>query len=223
MAHDLNIIYEDNHIIVAEKPRNMPAQADSSGDADMLSAVKEYIKEKYKKPGSVYAGLVHRLDRPTGGLMVFARTSKAASRLSKQIRSGGFEKKYYAVLEGIPQKSGRLEDFLIKDRDSNTVRVGSEGDPDAKIAILDYTVVKTAGNRTLADITLETGRSHQIRVQFANIGTPLLGDARYGRKDPDCGLALFAYSLSFTHPTTKEKMTFTLMPPDEYPWNIFDL
>ncbi len=207
----MDILYEDNHIIVAVKPHMMPTQADSSGHLDMLTALKQYIKEKYQKPGNVYLGLVHRLDRPAGGVMVFARTSKAASRLSQQVRQGQLGKFYYAAVTGSPPASGCLEDYLAKDSSSNTVRVtdASHG----KYAKLYYKIVAQQGGLSLADIQLCTGRPHQIRVQFASRGCPLYGDARYGQGKGD-HLALFAYRLTFCHPTLRQEMTFTAAPKD---------
>ena len=218
----LEILYEDNHLIVALKPQNIPSQGDSSGDEDMLSMLKKYIKVKYDKPGEVFLGLAHRLDRPTGGIMVFARTSKAAKRLQEQMKNGGFTKKYLAVLDGIPkEKSGRLTDMLLKDSSTNTVKVAKSDIPGAKKAVLDFKVLEENSGMALTEVALLPGRSHQIRVQFSSRGTALVGDAKYGRGG--CDLSLFACSLSFIHPTTKEKLTFTALPPKKYPWTNFEL
>ena len=218
----VEILYEDNHLLVAVKPQNIPSQADISGDEDMLTILKKYIKQKYNKPGDVYLGLVHRLDRPTGGIMVFARTSKAAKRLQQQIISGDMQKKYLAVLKGnLSEKSGRLTDYLKKDGETNTVRIAKSDVPGSKKAELLYEIKQEKENYSLAEIELITGRSHQIRVQFASRNAALAGDAKYG-----CGghnLCLFAYSLSFLHPTTKEKLCFTHMPPKTHPWTEFKL
>lgn len=206
MKDKLNILYEDNHLIVAEKRPNILSQSDITGDYDMLSILKEYIKEKYKKPGNVYLGLVHRLDRPTGGIMVFARTSKAAERLSKQIQDKKFDKRYLAVINGIlNEKEGVLEDYILK-QDSNSII-----DKSGKYAKLSYKVLEEKNNLSLLDIKLDTGRHHQIRVQFASRNYPLYGDQRYGKEDKK-QLALYAYYLSFYHPTTKEKLEFKLVP-----------
>ena len=223
MENDIKILYEDNHLIVAVKPQNIPSQKDPSGDPDILSLLKSYIKEKYSKPGEAYIGLIHRLDRPTGGVMVFARTSKAASRLSAQIKNGRFEKRYLAVLKGSVPEAGTLTDWLKKDRETNTVSISDENDPAAKKAVLEYSIKEKADGLTLADIKLETGRSHQIRVQFANIGAPIYGDRRYGGGETDADLCLWSYSLSFDHPTTKERLSFTSYPPAAYPWSEFNL
>ena len=171
----INVIYEDNHIIVVEKPVNIPVQADDSKDLDFLSMIKKYIKDKYNKPGNVYVGLVHRLDRPVGGIMVFAKTSKAASRLSEQVRLNKIKKVYHAVIEGKPLKEGHLEDYLLKDSKTNTTKVNKSG----KLSILDYKLISTVENLSLVKVFLKTGRSHQIRVQFSSRNLPLYGDQRY--------------------------------------------
>lgn len=218
----VNIVYEDNHILVCVKPQNIPSQEDESGDADMLSIVKNYIKEKYQKPGNVYVGLVHRLDRVTGGLMVFAKTSKAAKRLSEEIVSHEMQKSYLAVCNGYLKKDeDKLVDYLKKDSKNNLVKIVSKTTPFAKRAELDYTVLSKKDNLSLVEINLHTGRSHQIRVQLKNAGAPIFGDHRYaGAKQGN--LALWAYKLCFIHPTKKEKMTFIYFPPDEKPWNYFE-
>lgn len=218
---DLNVIYEDNHIIVVEKPVNIPVMEDSSKDEDLLSVIKEYIKVKYEKPGNVYVGLVHRLDRPVGGVMVFAKTSKAASRLSEQVRTNTIQKTYRAVVCGSPKKSDTLRDYMVKDSKTNTSRVCSKETKDAKYAELSYDVVTSKEDISLVEINLKTGRSHQIRVQFSSRKYPLWGDQRYN-KTAKVGqqIALFAYKLKFQHPTTKEALEFTINPPHEFPWNI---
>lgn len=216
----LNVIYEDNHVIVVIKPSGIPSQADKSGDIDMLTLVKAYIKEKYNKPGEVYLGLVHRLDRMTSGLMVFARTSKAASRLSNSIREGDFKKEYIAVLTGNLEQGGRLENYLLKDERTNMSSVVERSKKNAKLAQLEYKVIgHTEYNEnyyTYARIKLYTGRHHQIRVQFSHIGHPLSGDIKYGGIKGD--LALVACSLKFIHPTKDEYMEFEYMPDKTGIW-----
>lgn len=216
----LNVLYEDNHVIVVEKPINVLSQGDATGDKDLLTMVKEYVKIKYNKPGNVYIGLVHRLDRPVGGVMVFARSSKAASRLNKEQLEHGFSKKYLAVVNGIlKEKHGQFVDKLLKLNDGNTI-VSNKG----KEAILNYEVLKEnlSTKHSLVSVKLVTGRHHQIRVQFASRGHALCGDQRYGKQD-NTQLALFAYELSFTHPISKEKMTFKLdMPKGDY-WTDFTM
>ena len=204
-GRQIDILYEDNHLLVAIKPANMPSQADASGDLDMLTYLKGYIKEKYEKPGEVYLGLVQRLDRPTAGVMVFARTSKAAARLQKQQQNGQFQKVYHAILEGVPDDRGTLTDYLLKGRDNN-VRVVPPDTPGAKQAILRYRLLEHSHGRSWVEIELITGRSHQIRVQFASRGMPLLGDARYGTGGQN--LVLYAHKVRLFHPTKKDPMEF---------------
>lgn len=222
---DLKIIYEDNHTIVVEKPANIPVQEDASKDKDLFTIIKEYIKVTYNKPGNVYLGLVHRLDRPTAGLIVFAKTSKAASRLSNALRLRQVERKYLAVVHGKLEGTGKLVDYMVKNNKTNTSRVVPKNHRDAKKAVLTYEVLDTVDNFSLVSVELETGRSHQIRVQFQNLGHPLFGDQRYGQDVNKVGdqLALFANELNYKHPT-QDKMIETLeMPPSVYPWNLFNL
>ncbi len=211
---NLHVLYEDNHIIVVEKMVRVPMQQDDSKDICMIDIVKEYIKIKYNKPGNVYLGMVHRLDRVVGGIVVFARTTKAMTRLSEQVRTRRVHKKYLAVLNGNLNTSGTLTDYLVKDEKNNKSRVCTENTKGAKLASLEYKVIENIKGYTLVDIDLHTGRHHQIRVQFNNIGHPLFGDQKYGLKINKVGdyIALYAYSLSFIHPVTKEEMTFKNMP-----------
>lgn len=220
---ELIVLYEDNHIIVVVKPQNIPTQADSSTDRDLLTMVKNYVKEKYDKPGEVFIGLVHRLDRPTGGVMVFARTSKAASRLSEQIKNGEVEKKYLAVTLGHPRdRRGRLINYLIKDEATNTVKIAPAMIEGAKEAILDYNVLEVNDKISLIDVKLITGRSHQIRVQMMAQGCPVFGDAKYGGViKKGFNLALWSYSLRFKHPVTGQIMVFKVFPPEGTPWKYF--
>ena len=214
----LNILYEDNHIIVVVKPVNILSQSDITGDYDMLTMIKDYIKEKYHKPGNVYLGLVHRLDRVVGGIMVFAKTSKAASRLSESIRKNEFHKTYLAICHGKVKKSDTYEDYLKKMNDFNTIISNDKG---GKLSRLSYELIDYDENKdlSLVKINLETGRHHQIRVQFASRNHPLIGDNRYGI-DKEKEIGLFAYKLEFIHPVKKEMMTFTFIP-DNKPFNIF--
>ena len=224
---ELKVIYEDNHIIVVIKPQNIPSQEDESKDKDLLTMVKDYIKVKENKPGNVYVGLVHRLDRPTGGVMVFAKTSKAASRLTQEIQEGNLTKNYLAVVNGKPrEKRAKLVNFLQKNARTNTVMVVPELTTGAKRAELNYEVVEEKEKVSLVKVELITGRSHQIRVQMKHIGCPIYGDVRYGGDKLAKGhnLALWSYELKFIHPTTKENMTFKVYPPEEIvPWNVFNL
>ena len=215
----VNVIYEDNHIIVVEKPRNILVQADNTKDLDLLAMVKKYLKEKYNKPGNVYLGLVHRLDRPVGGIMILAKTSKAAGRLSDSIRRHNFQKTYLAVLCGKISGAGVLEDYLKKDEKTNITQVS----PDGKYAKLEYEALDCKENLTLIKINLVTGRSHQIRVQFASRNLPLWGDQKYNKKAVvGEQIALWAYKIKFEHPVSKEILEFKLNAKDEYPWNKFN-
>ena len=216
----LHILYEDNHIIVALKPQMQGCCPDESKDDNLFDKIKEYVKEAYKKSGNVYLGLVHRLDRPTGGVMVYAKTSKAAG-----MQKGDFEKKYLAVLVGeVEGERGTLTNYLRKNTVNNMVYICTPSEDGAKYAELDYKVLDVKNKLTLAEIRLHTGRTHQIRVQTAGISHPVYGDMRYGGATAKKGkLALFAYSLSFTHPVTKERLKFVALPPDELPWKNFDV
>jgi 23S rRNA pseudouridine1911/1915/1917 synthase len=214
----INVIYEDNHILVIEKPINVPTQGDITGDTSLLDILKMYIKEKYSKPGNVFLGLVHRLDRPVGGVMVFARTSKAASRLSEQIRNKTFKKTYNAVVIGNINDSGSLKNKLLKDEKNNIVKVDDRG----KEAILHYKKIDYKDKLSLIEINLETGRPHQIRVQLSHYGFPLYGDNKYNKEAKrNENIALFARRIEFIHPTTKEMLKFEIDLPNRYPFNLF--
>ena len=220
---ELKIIYEDNHIIVVEKKPNIPSQSDKTGDIDMLTIVKDYIKEKYNKPGNVYLGLVHRLDRPVGGIMIFAKTSKAASRLSNQVREKIFKKEYLAVVDGkFEHKKGSLRDYLYKDERNNISKVVNKEKKNAKLASLDYEVLKynSVKNLSLVKINLHTGRHHQIRVQLANFNHSIFGDQKYGTRGKGKQIALWAYKLTIIHPITKKEMEFTDFPESVGTWCI---
>ena len=219
----LNVIYEDNHIIVVEKPVNIPSQGDKTGDLDMLTIIRKYLKEKYNKPGEVYLGLVHRLDRPVGGVMVFAKTSKAASRLSEQVREKIFKKKYLAVVDGkFEEKNGTLEDYLYKDERNNISKVVNKDKKNAKFAKLDYEVLayNEVKNLSLVKVNLHTGRHHQIRVQLAHAGHSIFGDQKYGTRGKGKQIALWAYELTIQHPITKEEMRFKSLPESNGTWCI---
>ena len=258
--NQLQILFEDNHIIVVLKQRNVPSQADNTGDKDMLTIVKEHIKVAEQKPGNVYAALVHRLDRPTGGIMVFAKTSKAAARLSEQLATNQIEKKYLAIVTGeVRQQFAQLTHYLVKDTKNNIVKAHTAMVADSKKAMLEYkllevkkavsyetseeeeaeeskgidlsSLVKPHGAVTplsLVDVTLITGRSHQIRSQFTAIGHPLYADHKYNKQSniPGYGkpLALWAYHLRFVHPVKEEILHFKAFPPEnETYWNSFNI
>ena len=219
----LDIIYEDNHIIVVKKLPNIPSQADKTEDIDMLTIIKQYLKEKYNKPGNVYLGLVHRLDRPVGGVMIFAKTSKSASRLSNQVREKTFKKRYLAVVDGKFEKTeGTLEDYLYKDERNNMSKVVNSNKKNAKLAKLDYKVLiyDEIKNLTLVEINLHTGRHHQIRVQLSNAGHSIFGDQKYGKRGKGKQIALWAYKLTINHPITNEEMTFKCLPESTGTWCI---
>lgn len=222
----LNVIYEDNHILVVVKPQNIPCQEDESKDSDLLSMCKQYLKETYNKPGNVYCGLVHRLDRPTGGVMVFAKTSKAAARLSEQLKTEQFEKKYLAVTVGSPTvNTDYLVHYLKKNPASNIVNIVPQTTEGAKRAELRYKVLDANNKLALLEVEIFTGRSHQIRVQLNSIGNPIFADAKYGGDIvKGQNMALWAYKLSFKHPVQDKVLNFTVYPPvEEMPWNLFDI
>ena len=220
--HGVGVVYEDNHLLVVVKPPNMPTQADASGDPDLHTTMKQYIAEKYQKPGAVYLGLVHRLDRPVGGLVVLARTSKAADRLSEQVRKKTLARQYVAAVRGDARETAELCDWLLKDERTNTVRAVAANTPGAKDAKLVYQKAGEADGLSLLRVKLFTGRSHQIRVQLSHSGCPIWGDARYGAGKPGEQIALWGAHLGLVHPTKKEDMHFTVLPPmDARPWRAF--
>jgi 23S rRNA pseudouridine1911/1915/1917 synthase len=208
----IDILYEDNHVLVAVKPPNMLSQADDTGDTDILTYLKNDIKVRYQKPGSVYLGLVHRLDRPVGGLMVFARTSKAAARLSAQFQKHELGREYLCIVEGSVPPSFTLVDYLIKDPRLNIVTVCSADNRKAQEAILHGRCLAQRENTSLVSVRLETGRNHQIRVQMSHAGNPLWGDNRYGHGIPGQQIALWGYRVRFEHPTTHQILAFMSMP-----------
>lgn len=221
----LNVIYEDNHIIVVEKIVNIPSQGDKTGDVDMLSIIKDYLKEKYQKPGNVYLGLIHRLDRPVGGVMVFAKTSKAAARLSEQVREKAFQKEYLVVVNGkMESQKGEWKDWLFKNERANMSKVVPEGTKNAKQASLEYEVLKYNEeiNLSVVRVKLHTGRHHQIRVQFSSRGHSIYGDQKYGGRGHGKQIALWAYRLTIFHPITKEEMTFQVLPEINGTWKILE-
>ena len=221
----LKVIYEDNHIIVVEKPVNIPSQGDKTGDVDMLTIIKEYLKEKYHKPGNVYLGLIHRLDRPVGGVMLFAKTSKAAARLSEQVREKVFKKTYLVVVNGkMKDRKGLLEDYLLKNERNNISKVVKEDTKNSKFASLDYEELKYNEeiNLSVLKINLHTGRHHQIRVQLSSRNHSIYGDQKYGGRGHGKQIALWAYTLKILHPITKEEMIFKSIPEINGTWKILE-
>lgn len=221
----LNVLFEDNHIIVVEKLVNVPSQGDKTGDIDMLTIIKDYLKEKYNKPGNVYVGLIHRLDRPVGGVMVFAKTSKAAARLSEQVRVKEFKKKYLVVVNGeFKETEGVFEDYLLKNERNNMSKVVEENTKNAKYSKLEYEVLKYNNeiNLSVVRVDLHTGRHHQIRVQFSSRNHSIYGDQKYGGRGHGKQIALWAYSLSFRHPITKEVLEFRVLPEINGTWKILE-
>ena len=216
----INVLYEDNQLLIDVKPCNLPSQSDISGDEDMLSLLKRYIAQKYHKPGEAYLGLVHRLDRPVGGTMVFARTSKAAARLSEQFAGHLARKRYLAILEGEMDAPRHLECYLTQ-RQGQSAHVAAKDAPGAKYAALTSTPLCVRDGLTLSLVELETGRKHQIRVQHASIGLPLWGDNRYGHGRPGQQIALWSHSLTINHPTRPEVLTFKSLPPLRGAWERF--
>ena len=216
----IDILYEDNHLLVVRKPPNMPVQADASRDLDLQSALKEYIRQKYAKPGNVFLGLCHRLDRPVGGLMVLCRTSKSAERMTRQFADRTVDKRYLCVARGDISAELRLEDWLRKGADG-MVRITGPDEPDSKRALLTAEPLARKSGLTLLRVKLYTGRAHQIRVQMSHAGHPLWGDNRYGDGAPGQQIALWSAYLSFEHPTQRQRLEFSCPPPRIEPWSAW--
>lgn len=212
----LTILYEDNHCLAVDKPARLLTMGDATGEPTLLDAAKAYVKRKYDKPGAVFLGVVHRLDRPVSGVVLFARTSKAAARLSEQFRERSVEKVYRAIVAGTPpEREAVLQDWLWKDPGRNVTQVVREGTPGAQQAALAVKRLRTAGGRSLVEVRPVTGRSHQIRVQLASRGWPILGDGKYGSTERlDGAIALHAASLTFRHPTKGEPVTVRVDEPE---------
>ncbi|MBQ5453724.1 MAG: RNA pseudouridine synthase [Bacteroidales bacterium] len=221
----MKVIYEDNHIIIVSKTVNEIVQGDKTGDETLIDKVKKYIKEKYSKPGEVFLGLTHRLDRPTSGVVVFAKTSKALSRLNAMFRDGEVHKTYWAVTSNRPDEDeGTLENFLKKNEKLNKSFIAKPSDKEAKKAILNYKIIAVSDRYYLWEINLLTGRHHQIRCQLANIGCPIKGDLKYGypRSNPDGGLSLHARKVEFIHPVSKKEISVTAdVPEGDKLWEFF--
>ncbi|NLY23399.1 MAG: RNA pseudouridine synthase [Bacteroidales bacterium] len=221
----MKVLYEDNHIIVVNKAPSEIVQGDKTGDKPLSEIIKEYLKEKYKKPGNVFCGVTHRLDRPTSGVVVFAKTSKALARLNDMFRNGEVDKTYWAVVKKRPEKEeDRLIHYLIKNEKNNKSTAYDMEKPHTKKAVLHYRLISASQKYFLLEIDLETGRHHQIRCQLAKIGSPIKGDLKYGaeRSNPDGSISLHARTISFIHPVSKEKIEVTAPLPDENLWQAFD-
>ncbi|MGJ8761118.1 MULTISPECIES: RluA family pseudouridine synthase [unclassified Polaribacter] len=219
---NLQILFEDNHIIIVNKRAGDITQGDKTGDKPLSDVVKEYIKDKYNKPGNVYLGVVHRLDRPTSGIIIFAKTSKSLERLNKMLREKTINKTYWAVVKNRPKKEkDTLINFLKKNPKNNKSTAYAKEIDGSKKAILHYTVIKKLDNYSLIEVDLETGRHHQIRSQLSNIGSPIKGDLKYGfdRSNKDGSIHLHARKIQFIHPVTKEQVTVTAPTPKEVIWN----
>ncbi len=215
------VIYEDNHLLVVDKPAGLPTMGVSADKPSLITEAKSYIKEAYNKPGNVYLGIVSRLDAPVTGVVVIARTSKAASRLTNQFRSGSVEKKYHAVVAGaVSPQSTKLVDFLRKSERHRKVLISQANVSDAKQAVLSFQVLNRMNELTLLEVELETGRKHQIRVQLSNFGHPIIGDRKYGSTRPFTqGIALHSRSIRFSHPVSKEELYFKAPHPPQWPKN----
>ena len=221
---NIDVQYEDNHVIVAVKPPNMLSQADKTGDTDILTQLKEYIKIKYNKPGAVYLGLVHRLDRPVSGVVLFAKTSKALSRLNEMFRVGEVKKTYWAIVKNCPPaEEGELVNWLVRNEKQNKSYAYDTERADDKKAILHYKVIARSDNYYLLAIDLKTGRHHQIRCQLAKMGCPIKGDLKYGfpRSNPDGGISLHSRSAEFIHPVSKEPVSIVAPVPEDALWKAF--
>jgi 23S rRNA pseudouridine1911/1915/1917 synthase len=221
----LKVLYQDNHLIAVNKPAGMLVQGDETQDTPLSDHVKEYIKKKYNKPGDVFLGVVHRVDRPVSGLVIFARTSKALSRMNELFRERAVEKTYLAIVNYRPRElEGHLEHYLTKDRTKNITRAtDSQRSKDAKKAELDYSLLASIANHHLLEVKPLTGRPHQIRAQLAKIGSPIRGDVKYGslQKNQNNDIHLHSHKLAFIHPVSKEKISLTAFPPKEQLWNTF--
>lgn len=218
---NIEIVFEDNHLLAINKPRGVLSQEDRTGRPDVLTLCKAYLKAEYHKPGNVFLGLLHRLDQPVSGIMLLAKTSKAASRISEQIRKRTFRKTYLAMVTGKPPANGTLKHYLIKNKQTNTVFVSKKESKQAKAAELTFRTLEQSGDSALIEVNLITGRAHQIRVQLSHEGFPLIGDKKYGSSEIS-PLALHAFSIIIMHPTLKTELTLTSNAPNEAPWNRYD-
>ena len=217
----MEVVYEDNHIIIVNKRSGEIVQGDKTGDKPLAETVKDYIKVKYHKPGNVFLGVVHRLDRPVSGLVLFARTSKALTRLNDLFRTGDIHKTYWAIVKNTPtQPEGTLENWIVRNEKQNKSYAHDHEVPGAKRALLSYRIIGKTDRYTLLEIHLMTGRHHQIRCQLAHMGCPIRGDLKYGapRSNPDGGISLMAKQIDFVHPVTKKQITIKAPTPSDALW-----
>ena len=222
----MTVVYEDNHIIVVNKTASEIVQADKTGDTPLSETVKQYLKEKYQKPGNVFLGVTHRLDRPVSGLVIFAKTSKALTRLNEMFRAGEVKKTYWAVVKNAPKESeGELVHFLVRNEKQNKSYAYDKEVPNSKKAVLDYRLIGRSENYYLLEVDLKTGRHHQIRCQLAKIGCPIKGDLKYGspRSNPDGSICLHARRVRFVHPVSKELIELKAPLPEGNLWKGFEL
>lgn len=221
----MTVLYEDNHIIIVNKTCSEIVQGDKTGDKPLSEIVKEYLKKKYNKPGNVFCGVTHRLDRPTSGIVIFAKTSKSLSRLNEMFKTKDIKKTYWAIVKKSPKEStGTLQNYLVRNEKQNKSYAYDVEKPNSKKAILHYQIISRSDNYNLLEIDLETGRHHQIRCQLAKIGCPIKGDLKYGaeRSNPDGGISLHARHISFIHPVSKELIEVTAPLPDEKLWSVLE-
>lgn len=221
----MTVLYEDNHIIIINKLPGEIVQGDKTGDKPLSEIVKDYLKDKYNKPGNVFCGVTHRLDRPTSGVVIFAKTSKALSRLNEMFRKDSIDKVYWAIVKNRPSKiEDKLVHYLIKDEKKNKSSAFNTEKPNTKKAVMHYKLISTSQNYSLLEVNLETGRHHQIRCQLAKIGSPIKGDLKYGaeRSNPDGSISLHAKSISFIHPVSKVKIEVTAPVPMDNLWKSFE-
>ena len=221
----MEVLYEDNHIIIINKAAGELVQGDRTGDTPLVDKVKEYIKVKYDKPGNVYLGVVHRLDRPTSGIVMFAKTSKALSRLNDLFRHDKVEKSYWAIVSDLPQQTeGKLVHYLVKNARTNKSTAYDKEQRNTKKAILRYKLLAQSERYYLLDVDLETGRHHQIRCQLSKVGSPIKGDLKYGarRSNPDGSISLHARRLTFIHPVSKKEIDVVAPVPDDRLWKEFE-
>lgn len=221
----MTVLYEDNHIIIVNKAVSEIVQGDKTGDKPLADIVKDYIKDKYDKPGNVFLGVTHRLDRPTSGIVVFARTSKALTRLNEMFKNKEIEKTYWAVVKNLPkQNEATLKHYLVRNEKQNKSYAYDVEKPNSKLAILHYKLIAHSEKYNLLEINLETGRHHQIRCQLAKIGCPIKGDLKYGaeRSNPDGGISLHARKISFIHPVSKEKIEVVAPLPNDNLWKALE-